>query len=562
MRTLIRKVEHDVFRGVRPHGGFQELAEDNPQYWDFFTLMQSYFEPLNKLQTNKHALKSYVMAHILTLENLSATNDKSGSERLWVNDDGEALASLLTQLQMQNDIAPPMTFESYVTLFETLLNGEAVTARYGKHPRLSILGQIEARMVQADRVILAGLNEGIWPPEAGFDVWMSRKMRSDFGLPSVEQKTTLAAHDFFAAFCAHDVVITRSKKSDGQPTLPSRWLNRLNTVMQAAGLEDKDKPQTKGQVLLNYAHEFMKVEDVQSITRPQPMPALERRPLSFSVTEVEKWMRDPYWIYAKKILNLQKLDPVDMEVGAADRGTLIHETIEKFVKSYANNLPDNAYHKLIETGRSIFDKQAQNTEIHGLWWPRFTKAAQWFIAHETGWRKETKNIYSEMKGKISLPIKGSKYLLKAKADRIESRGNDSIAIIDYKTGSIPSVGDVALGLSSQLPIEAFMVQEGAFEGIKVNATDEIKILYWSISGTGEGGLCRAAEGSKKNADAAPLIKQAGEGVQALFTAFHNGSTAYIAQPDPKKALSYNDYAHLERITEWSVNEGDDDGSFE
>src|SRR3546814_2943952 len=101
-----------------------------------------------------------------------------------------------------------------------------------RHPRLHIWGPLEARLQHADIVILGGLNEGTWPREARPDPWLSRPMRERFGLPLPERRIGLSAHDFAQAFCAPRVMLTRAEKVDGAPTVPSRFLARLETVLR------------------------------------------------------------------------------------------------------------------------------------------------------------------------------------------------------------------------------------------------------------------------------------------------------------------------------------------
>ena len=66
--------------------------------------------------------------------------------------------------------------------------------------------------------------------------------------------------------------------------------------------------------------------------KPEPKPPRAARPLRLSVTEIENWLRDPYTIYAKHILRLRELDPIDLPPGAADRGTIIHGAVGDFTK--------------------------------------------------------------------------------------------------------------------------------------------------------------------------------------------------------------------------------------
>jgi ATP-dependent helicase/nuclease subunit B len=552
-RTHIRAVEKDILRGSRPDGLPNEWSTDHK---DFLNMVETMFAPLLNVQDGFHDIKSLVIAHVQTMENIAVTKTQSGAERLWCGDAGEALSLFFQNVIAQDDVTPSMSLGDYIEFISMMLSGESVVAKYGKHPRLSILGQIESRMVMADRVILSGLNEGVWPPDSGFDVWMSRGMRSNFGLPSLEQKTTLAAHDFASGFCAPEVFITRSCKSGGQPTQMSRWLQRLKTILIAANVEHDKWPDARGHQYEHWAREVRKSPHVTPFDRPAPSPDISRRPTQFSVTEIEKWMRDPYTIYAKKILRLKPMDKVDRALNVADRGTIIHGVVEKFTCAYPTlTLPHDVLEKFIQMGRDEFTTLPHNAEVHGLWWPRFEKMANWFVGYENDWRREMNAMHSESKGAMVMEVNGADFTLTAKADRIENRLGNHIAVIDYKTGAPPKPQAVNAGLSSQLPLEALIISKGGFDNVIGDQDTVYDLLYWNLSGAGEGGEVTPAQG-KTVKDTQAIIDQAQDGVHALFTAFHNEHMPYLGSPDPDNMIKedYNDYAHLERIAEWSVME--------
>ena len=122
----------------------------------------------------------------------------------------------------------PVLVGGTMLYIKALLEGLVVRPRYGRHPRLSILGPLEARLQRFDVTILGSLNEGTWPGEPAADPWMSRPMRQAFGLPSHERRIGLAAHDIAQALNGQRVVLTRAVKVDGTPTVPSRrpWPTR------------------------------------------------------------------------------------------------------------------------------------------------------------------------------------------------------------------------------------------------------------------------------------------------------------------------------------------------
>src|SRR5690606_15154925 len=146
--------------------------------------------------------------HLSTAEALARSETESGPARLWRGEDGETAAIFLAELREQAAKMPDVTPAEYAEVFERLMTAKSVRPAYGTQPHLMIPGQHDARLVDADIFILAGLNEGAWPPDPGHDPRMSRPMRKDFGLPGLERSIGLAAHDFEQAFCAPEVALT------------------------------------------------------------------------------------------------------------------------------------------------------------------------------------------------------------------------------------------------------------------------------------------------------------------------------------------------------------------
>jgi ATP-dependent helicase/nuclease subunit B len=557
-RSTLRQFERDYLRGLRPSTDLLGLKQISDKHHDFIDSINDALGPFISILDNDNTLDIWINAHIHMMENIASTNDMDGASRLWIGHEGEALAEFFENLRTFADVTPALSHHDYVAFVETLM--QAITTRppFGTHPRLSILGQIESRMVQADRVILGGLNEGTWPPESGYDAFLSRPMRQDFGLPSLDQKTSLAAHDFATALGSGEVFITYSNRIGGSPVMPSRWIQRMETVLTAANIDKAEWPISRGYQYTAWADELRHMNVIpKPIERPRPKPPTAIRPTEFSITDIEKWMRNPYFIYAKRILNLRQLDPVDMDVTARDKGNLIHDAMEQFTKKFPKQLPDNALDELISIGNTVFKSETHNPEIHGLWWPRFVKAAGWINDFETTWRPQTEFIYAEEECKMTLAVSGRDFVIKGKADRIEKRRGNIWAIVDYKTGTPPPKKDVTLGIASQLPLEAYLLSNKSFPNITPPSDAIFDLQYWSLNGSGDGGA--ANDANDKKTSTSDLMNDAAMGLNALLSCFNDSDVPYIASPDPEFAIKidYNDYAHLERISEWSVIEGDD-----
>src|SRR6185369_4721219 len=111
--------------------------------------------------------------------------------------------------------------------------------------------------------------------------------------------------------------------------------------------------------------------------RPEPKPLVAARPRRLSVTEIETWLRDPYAIYARHVLRLRPLDPLDADPGAAERGTVIHRALDAFLRAHADALPADAEQRLIEAGRQAFGSLLDQPAVYAFWWPRFLRVARW-----------------------------------------------------------------------------------------------------------------------------------------------------------------------------------------
>ena len=183
-------------------------------------------------------LDERIAAHIAVAEGVAATAEEAGASRLWRGAEGEDTAGWLDEWRMAATGFPALTGGDYLALFTGMAQIKTLRRSFNPHPRLSILGPMEARFLNVDLVILGGMNESVWPPDAGYDPWMSRPMREKFGLPAPEFRIGLSAHDFAQLACAPEVLLTRSVRSSGTPTVPSRFLLQLDAVLRALGYSD------------------------------------------------------------------------------------------------------------------------------------------------------------------------------------------------------------------------------------------------------------------------------------------------------------------------------------
>jgi len=318
-------------------------------------------------------------AHAEVAEALA--RDASGSSSgLWQGDAGEALSVLLAEL-IDAGSGLSMDASDYPPFYRSLLAGEVVRAPASLHPRLFIWGPLEARLQQPDVVILGSLNEGVWPRPQEAGPWLSRPMREKLGLSPPERRIGLSAHDFAQALGADTVYLTRALKVDGVPTVPSRWLQRLLALVKASGLEPKIEPE---QPWVEWARERDRAATFEPAKAPRPCPPVDARPRKLSVTRIEKWIANPYEIFAKDILGLEKLKPLGAQPDAALRGSLIHTVLHDFAAAYPTDLPLDAAAVLIVLAEKHFAAVGASPTVAAFWRPHFERFAQWFAATEPG----------------------------------------------------------------------------------------------------------------------------------------------------------------------------------
>ena len=554
-RRQVRALELAVLRGPRPAPGLNGIAEalegtDAPK------ALRAWFAGVAKLFADfetamtapARQLSALVTAHSGLAETLAASAGETGQARLWAGDAGERtsrlMASLIERGAALGEIAPA----DYPALLDVFMAGQVVRPRFGQHPKLAIWGPLEARLQHADRMILGGLNEGSWPPEPPPDPWMSRPMRDAFGLTPPERRIGLSAHDFVMCAAAPDVVLTRARRIEGTPTIPSRWLSRLDAVLEH--LEETDNLRRDEQRLLNW-RSALDVTAGGPASAPQPRPPVAARPRRLSVTQVETWITDPYAIYARHILRLRALDDIDADPGAADRGTIIHDVLDDFIRRYPDDLPADATEKLVALGHARFADHGVPPGVMAFWWPRFRRIAAWLVALERTGRADWHTVATEVNGRIEFEAPGGAFTLTAKADRIDRTNDGALTIIDYKTGNVPTGPQVESGMRPQLSLEALIAEQGGFRG--VDPAPVAALAYWHLSGGDPAGAVRDIKSSPHD-----LAAAARDGLSAMIALFDRVETPYLVTPRGGAAPRYNDYAHLERAAEWSVpGEGDD-----
>jgi ATP-dependent helicase/nuclease subunit B len=550
----LRAGKTSSLHGSEPRTGLTDNELDGAQR--LIVLLQRALAPLESLNLSRPSdFAELAQRHREVLIELS--RDEHGIAFVFEGPQGSALASAFDDLLGEGSPSGLMVqLTDYPEVFQTAFGDRMVRRPEAANVHLKIYGPLEARLTQSDRVIVGGLVEGVWPPAPRIDPWLSRPMRHELGLDLPERRIGLSAHDFAQLLGADEVILSHAAKVGGAPAVASRFLHRLEAV---AGETRWNAARSAGQKYVRFTSRLDSPDKVEPVPQPAPRPPRAVRPLKLSVTAIEDWLRDPYTIYAKYILRLNPLDPVDMPLSAADRGSAIHDALGEFTQSFAATLPDDPAGALRGIGQKYFAPLMERPEARALWWPRFQRIAAWFAGWEIARRGNLRGIEAEIKGEIPILLDNARtFVLSARADRIERRRDGTFAILDYKTGQPPTGKQVRMGLSPQLTLEAAILREGGFANIPAGGSVS-DLVYVRLSGNNPPGEEKPLELKIKPGDkpqppdvAADYARQQ---LEILIRKFEDENEAYTSLNLAMWSNRYGSYDDLARIKEWSAAGG-------
>ena len=554
-------LERTVMRGAAPQPGLAGLRraiarkrDPDPRMAALLDAVDAALGPFDALPRSPLRPPADLLAeHLAAAEALATTPTLPGGLRLYAQAEGEALARHLAALAPAMAELPPLSPAEWPGFFEAALakgTTRAACISRGRpdaaHGQVEILGLLEARLLDFDLVVLGALDETIWPQASNPGPWMSRPMRREFGLPSAELRIGRVAADFLlTALSSRSTVLSRAARRGGSPAVPARWLTRLDTFLagQHRDLAIGRDPCADWAPLLD-----LPPGKPQPCGRPTPSPPRDARPERLTVSDVAMLIADPYAFYAKRVLNLTALDPLEREPGAADYGNLIHAAIHHFLRVLPYPWPGaDAAETLWGTASAEALEQAGlSPAVQALWSARLARVGAYVRGLEARDRPTLAATSPELRGKLLVKRPAGTITLEARADRVDRRQDGTLRIVDYKSGTVPSQKDVQAGTAPQLTLEALMAERGAFEGV---APAQVTALeYWRLTGASEPGKITLLD-----LDIPDAVLTAERALHGLADGFLLGARPFLAHPHPGRKAAM-DYTHLARIAEWSAGE--------
>jgi ATP-dependent helicase/nuclease subunit B len=369
-------------------------------------------------------------------------------------------------------------------------------------------------------------------------------MKNSLNLEPSERRTGQAAHDFQMGLGAENVILTRSARMEGAPTVASRWLQRLTAYVGEAQAEAMTR---RGAQYLQWAHDIDSLPNIDLEKRPEPIPPLALRPKHFSITEIATLRSDRYAIYAKRILKLNPLDPLIREADERERGTLFHAIMARFVAARIDLSDERkAATALRRIALKTFEEQEYPSEVLAMWQPRFDELVESIVQIERLRGDDIKASHTEISA-VKTPIPDSIVTLSGRADRIDERHDGSVDILDYKTGAAPTAAQARALIDPQLALEAALAEKGAFKDVPPASVNDL--AYYRLKSKGELKLDSLVF-AKTGVPADELAEKSWRELTRLVAYFAEPRAKYASHVLPPRVEG--DYDHLARVLEWSA----------
>ncbi len=475
-----------------------------------------------------------------------------GSE-VWKGRDGSKLADVIEELEEIVSCVSEGTAEHLQKIYRDMAKDQKCREP-NFQPNIEIWRAMEARLQSANKVVLAGLNEGVWPRQATPGSFLPRQFYQKLGMSDPEHRLGLTAHDFSQLACAPNVTLIYTRRRDGSPAVASRWIWRLRTLAEGAltkeGATESFQPAPEKDPV-NWAScltKLAKQEDAD-FAIPKPRPPLEARPTKLSVTRVNVLQRDPYAIYAENVLKLLRLDPLDAEIDARPIGTAVHSALQRFEENKENRIKDREW--LLQLMREDFERAGvPESRIKQLWAVR-RNACDGYLQWQTEQDPDTRTVGIESYGKWKLILSnGTEFTVSGQADRIDKLKDGTLAIYDFKTGDPPSEPQINAGLEQQMPLLALIASEGEIEGLsptKVSKLGYIKVgTKFAVKIIGE-----SANSPFADVPISEIMDRTRNGLKKLLDSYSlTEEHAYLSAPRVKWITYDFGFNRLARRDEW------------
>lgn len=372
----------------------------------------------------------------------SAPRDRSIQEQLF------QMARLQQRLDhaLQRSGAPSFDLRTYSSIREKLLREENVTFLGEPLRGLQLMGVLETRALDHERLILLSVNEGIFPKTTAVQSWIPYPLRKHYKLPLPSDAEAISAYHFNRAMqkaCTVELVHSTSDDAEGEP---SRFLAQWKHEVVGKGV-----PHIGGEGGTTWTEHVAsapaKVRAELALIVKKDAAVMDRlRTLcerGLSPSALGTWLACPLDFYFKYGLGIRQTDVADGTLGSDVLGDAVHHVLQTlFIPFIGKELtPEGIAGMIPMVDQGLTDRLAEqfprDVLSHGHFRLRLEMAGHALRKYLETEKNRCSTERTELVA-VELEVKGTLpngVLLKGRCDRIDLR-NGLYTVLDVKTGAV------------------------------------------------------------------------------------------------------------------------------
>lgn len=334
-------------------------------------------------------------------------------------------------------------------LLDSLLKMETIDFAGEPMEGIQVMGLLETRLLDFDNVIITNVNEGVLPAGKGTPSFIPYEVKIKFGMPTyLEQDTIFSYHFFRVLQRAKNIFLLYNATSEGLFSgEKSRFLYQLEyfrsekhqILFKQVTTDFPEKLDT------DKTDKTKKVEKTASVLAALKVVAKQ----GFSPSSLTQYIKNPYLFYERRVLGIKETKLLESNITHRDKGTILHNVLEIIYKPYLNKaLTVEDYdqmlgvcpHVLLQQYKKVYPREEGRSGVNYIAFELTKELINNFLNTEKSLIAQGNRLkIIALEEKFSIPVNHPKLdfpiQLKGVVDRID-QWNDTIRIVDYKTGAV------------------------------------------------------------------------------------------------------------------------------
>lgn len=315
-------------------------------------------------------------------------------------------------------------------------SGEPVSA-------LQILGMLETRALDFERIIVLSLNEGVLPQAKKQNSLIPFDVSDEVGLPTHRHQEAVMSYHFYRllqrASEVHLMYVSTNDSPGGGEK--SRFIQQVEYELAQFNPAIKVK---------NMVVEFSEVP-TESVSEEVPKDAAMVEKIKSYLattglypTHLNDLIRCSMKFYLGRIVGVKEKEEIEEELGMDKIGTWLHNSLEKIDQKYFLKGVDPTEEQSREILRQEFEEMflgyVTEMGLNRVYYQIGVQQVLEFLRNQiTATQRKTVVAAEKKLGiELTIPINGSPITLKlgGKIDRVEQAVDGTLFVMDYKTGNV------------------------------------------------------------------------------------------------------------------------------